>query len=198
MNETEEKYESLPESRKYEIFEQEFEPHMESLYNFAYNLVYNEQDAQDLVQEAFMRAYRSIEKYHEGTNAKAWLFTILKNAFINNYRKASKRPNKVELEEVTGHNNEEDTPYSSQVDMREEIFQKMMGDEVSIAINSLDDNSRAVILLRDVEGFTYEEIASIMDIPTGTVRSRLHRSRNRLKELLQSYAESKGYEDHRK
>jgi len=180
------------------IFEQEFLPQIDALYTFAYHLTYNEEDANDLVQETYLKAYRFIENYKEGTNAKAWLFKILKNAFINQYRKKSKQPTKVDYEEIVNYHDEEDTSYSSYMDLREEMFQVMMGDEVTNAINSLPVDFRVVILLCDIEGFTYEEISKIIDIPIGTVRSRLHRARNMLKEKLQEYAGSLGYKDKRK
>lgn len=179
------------------IFENEFYPHVDALYNFAYNLTYNEADANDLVQETYMKAFRFIDKYIEGTNAKAWLFKILKNAFINQYRKKSKRPTQVDFEEVISFHDEEDKKYSGFVDLREEIYQNIIGDEVTNAVNALPVDFRTVILLCDIEGFTYEEIAKIIDIPIGTVRSRLHRARNMLKETLRSYAKSKGFEDKR-
>jgi RNA polymerase sigma-70 factor (ECF subfamily) len=184
---------------KDKIFEEELMPQIDALYNFSYHLTYNEEDANDLVQETYLKAYRFIGHYEVGTNAKAWLFKILKNAFINQYRKKSKQPTKVDYEEVVNfHNEEDDTGYSSYLDMREEIFQSMMGDEITVAINSLEVPFRTVILLCDVEGFKYEEISKILDVPIGTVRSRLHRARNMLKEKLRAYAESLGYKDHRK
>ncbi len=189
-NDTQERYDR--------IFEQEFLPQIDALYTFAYHLTYNEEDANDLVQETYLKAYRFIENYKEGTNAKAWLFKILKNAFINQYRKKSKQPTKVDYEEIVNYHDEEDTSYSSYMDLREEMFQVMMGDEVTNAINSLPVDFRVVILLCDIEGFTYEEISKIIDIPIGTVRSRLHRARNMLKEKLQEYAGSLGYKDKRK
>lgn len=179
------------------IFEEELLPHIDALNTFAYHLTYNETDAQDLVQETYMKAYRFIDKYIEGTNAKAWLFKILKNAYINQYRKASKRPTKVDFEEIVSYQDSEDSAMNSYLDLREEIFENMMGDEVTIAINSLPVDFRTVILLCDIEGFTYEEISKILDIPIGTVRSRLFRARNMLKEKLKDYAEKLGFEDHR-
>ena len=179
------------------IFEEEFLPQIDALYTFAYHLTYNEEDANDLVQETYLKAYRFIDKYIEGTNAKAWLFKILKNVFINQYRRKSKQPTKVDYEEIITYQDEEDTKYSSYMDLREEMFQDMMGDEVTNAINALPVDFRVVILLCDVEGFTYEEISKIIDIPIGTVRSRLHRARNMLKEKLKEYAQSLGYKDKR-
>ena len=181
-----------------QVFEEEFLPQIDSLYNFAYHLTYNEEDANDLVQETYLKAYRFIDKYDIGTNAKAWLFKILKNAFINQYRKKSKQPNRVDYEEIISYHDGEDGSYSSYLDLREEMFQTMMGDEVTNAINALPVDFRTVILLCDIEGFTYEEIAKIIDIPIGTVRSRLHRARNMLKEQLSVYAQSLGFKDKRK
>ncbi len=179
-------------------FEQEFLPHLEALNTFAFHLTYNEEDAADLVQETYLKAFRFIEKYEEGTNAKAWLFKILKNAYINQYRKKNKRPTQVDYEEVVGfQDGDESSSMSSYFDLREEIFDEMMGDEVSSAVNSLPIDFRTVILLCDIEGFTYEEIAKIIDIPIGTVRSRLFRARNMLKDKLKNYAMSMGYKDHR-
>jgi RNA polymerase sigma factor (sigma-70 family) len=187
---------TMEKSIKDKIFEEELMPQIDALYNFAYHLTYNEADANDLVQEAYMKAYRFISSYEVGTNAKAWLFKILKNAFINQYRKKTKRPTQVDYQEVINfHAEENDTNYSSYLDLREEIFQGMMGDEITIAINSLDIPFRTVILLCDVEGFKYEEISKILDVPIGTVRSRLHRARHMLKEKLKAYAATLGYKD---
>ena len=182
---------------KDKVFEEEFLPQIDALYNFAYHLTYSEEDANDLVQEAYMKAYRFINNYEVVTNAKAWLFRILKNAFINDYRKKNKQPTKVDYEEIVNFHNEEDTNFSSYDDLRTEMFDKMMGDEVTTAINSLPVDFRTVILLCDIEGFTYEEISKIINVPIGTVRSRLHRSRNMLKEKLREYAAEYGYSDKR-
>ncbi len=180
------------------LFERELLPHIDALTTFAYHLTYNEEDAKDLVQETFMKAYRAIRSYVEGTNAKAWLFKILKNAYINQYRKKSRRPAKVDFEEFIGYQDKEESSNVSEYqDLRTEIFENLLGDEVTVAINSLPIDFRTVILLCDVEGFTYEEIAKIIDIPIGTVRSRLHRARNMLKEKLKKYAETQGFEDKR-
>jgi RNA polymerase sigma-70 factor (ECF subfamily) len=144
-----------------------------------------------------MKAYRFIDKYDEGTNAKAWLFKILKNAYINEYRKRVKQPTKVDYEEIVAYHDTDDDHMTGYSDLREEIFLHMMGDEVTSAINSLPIDFRTVILLCDTEGFTYEEIASIIDVPIGTVRSRLFRARNLLKEKLTNYAQKLGFTDFR-
>ncbi len=178
-------------------FERDLLPHINALNTFAYHLSYNEEDARDLVQETYLKAYKAIDSYDEGTNAKAWLFKILKNNYINQYRRKSKRPRNVDFEAFVGLHDSEDSPLKSKVDLREEIYEELMGDEVTIAINGLPLDFRTVILLCDIEGFTYEEIAKILDVPIGTVRSRLHRARNLLKEKLSTYAQKLGYKDMR-
>jgi RNA polymerase sigma-70 factor (ECF subfamily) len=177
------------------IFEEELLPHVAALQTFAYHLTYNQEDADDLVQETYLKAYRFIEKYEKGTNAKAWLFKILKNAFINEYRKKSKQPTKVDFEDIVAYHDTDDHRVTGYSDLREEIFLHMMGDEVTSAINSLPIDFRTVILLCDIEGFTYQEISAIIDVPIGTVRSRLFRARNLLKEKLTDYATTHGYTD---
>jgi len=185
------------EARKHTIFEEEFYPLSNALFNFAYHLTLSEADADDLVQEAYFKAFRFIDSYEVGTNPKAWLFKILKNAFINKYRKETRQPNKVNIDDINSRQDDENSPYSTYTDLRTEMFDKMMGDEVTIAIDSLQVDARTVILLSDIEGFTYEEISKIVNIPIGTVRSRLFRARNTLKKRLMEYASSLGYEDKR-
>jgi RNA polymerase sigma factor (sigma-70 family) len=181
------------EAEKNEIFNGEFMPHINSMYNFAYRLTLERDDAKDLVQDTYLKAYRFIESFQKGTNAKAWLFRILKNSFINDYRKKSKEPNKVDYQEVETYYNSEDVDRQITPDLRVESLKDMIGDEISNALNSLDVDFRTVIILCDLEGFKYEEMAKILDIPIGTVRSRLHRARNLLKEKLKEYAKSMGY-----
>jgi len=181
------------EEKKGKIFEKEFLPHIDSMYNFAYRITFDEDDAKDLVQETYLKAFRFIDSFQEGTNAKAWLFRILKNSFINDFRKKSKEPAKVDYQEVETFYNSDEVDETITSDLRVEAVQEMIGDEVSNALNSLAIDFRTVIILCDLEGFTYEEMAKILDIPIGTVRSRLHRARNLLKEKLRSYAVSMGY-----
>ncbi|MFN0276035.1 MAG: sigma-70 family RNA polymerase sigma factor [Chitinophagales bacterium] len=184
-------------AHKDRIFEKEFLPHADALYNFAYHLVYDEEDANDLVQETFLKAYRFIDSYQQGTNAKAWLFKILKNAFINDYRKKVKQPTKVDYDKLFDYKETEEESYVEYVDLRQEVFQGLIGDEVTRAINELPVDFKTVILLCDVEDFSYEEIAKIVDIPIGTVRSRLHRARNILKDKLRNYAFEQGFKEKR-
>ena len=179
------------------IFEDELLPHIDALKTFAFHLSLNDADANDLVQEAYLKAYRFIDKYEGGTNAKAWLFKILKNAYINEYRKKSKRPTKVDFEEIISYQEGESSRLPGYTDLRNDLFNDLLGDEVTHAINALPLDYRTVILLCDVEGFTYEEIAKIIEVPIGTVRSRLFRARNLLKKKLKTYAEKRGYTDFR-
>ncbi|WP_109831686.1 sigma-70 family RNA polymerase sigma factor [Reichenbachiella versicolor] len=178
---------------KHRLFNEEFMPNLDAMYNFAYRLTYDADDANDLVQDAFMKSFRFINSFQRGTNAKAWLFRILKNSFINDYRKKSKQPSKVDYQDVEGFYNSEKTESEATVDLRVDTVKNMIGDEITIALNSLDVDFRTVIILCDLEGFTYEEMSKILDIPIGTVRSRLHRARNVLKIKLEVYAKSMGY-----
>ena len=181
--------------QKYRIFNKEFMPHIDSMYNFAFRLTTDEDDANDLVQDTYLKAFRFISSFEQGTNAKAWLFRILKNSFINDYRKKSKEPAKVDYQDVETTYNSEDAETEHTVDLRAESVSDLIGDEVATALNSLPVDFRTVIILCDIEGFTYEEMAKILDIPIGTVRSRLHRARNLLKEKLRDYASSLGYKE---
>ncbi|MCE2935595.1 MAG: sigma-70 family RNA polymerase sigma factor [Cyclobacteriaceae bacterium] len=180
-------------AEKQALFDNEFMPHMRSMYNFGYRLTLNSDDAQDLVQDTYLKAYRFIDSFQKGTNAKAWLFRIMKNSFINDYRKKRKEPNKVDYQEVEAYYNSEDVDRQITPDLRVDVLQGMLGDEISNALNALDVDFRTVIILCDLEGFKYEEMAKILDIPIGTVRSRLHRARNLLKEKLTEYARQMGY-----
>ena len=183
------------EKEKQEIFDQEFLPHIHAMYNFGYRLTLARDDAKDLVQDTYFKAFRFIESFQKGTNAKAWLFRILKNSFINDYRKKTKEPNKVDYQEVESYYNSEDVNRQITPDLRVEALKDMIGDEISNALNALDVDFRTVIILCDLEGFKYEEMAKILDIPIGTVRSRLHRARQLLKEKLSEYAKSMGYKN---
>ncbi len=178
---------------KQKIFNEEFMPHINSMYNFAYRLTLDQDDSKDLLQDTYLKAFRFIDSFQKGTNAKAWLFRILKNSFINDYRKKSKEPSKVDYQEVETYYNSEDVDRQITPDLRVEALRDMIGDEISNALNSLDVDFRTVIILCDLEGFKYDEMAKILDIPIGTVRSRLHRARNLLKEKLSTYAKQMGY-----
>ncbi len=183
------------EAEKHRVFEREFMPHIDSMYNFAFRLTNDEDDANDLVQDTYLKAFRFINSFEEGTNAKAWLFRILKNSFINDFRKKSKEPSKIDYHDVeTTYNSEEEAEVAQTVDLRAETVQDLIGDEIATALNALPVDFRTVIILCDIEGFTYEEMAKILDIPIGTVRSRLHRARMLLKDKLKHYAQRLGYD----
>jgi RNA polymerase sigma factor (sigma-70 family) len=174
------------------IFEQEFLPLMDAVYAFAYRLSSDATEAEDLLQETFMKAWRFADRYTEETNAKAWLFRICRNAFINGYRAQKSQPYKVDYEDIVVYHNEDEPGTTNYLDLHEEMGQQLMGDEVTLAINALKPEFRVVVLL-DLEDFTYEEIAAIAGIPIGTVRSRLHRSRQLLADKLREYAEAQGF-----
>ncbi|MCK5704707.1 MAG: sigma-70 family RNA polymerase sigma factor [Cyclobacteriaceae bacterium] len=179
--------------QRHRIFESEFLPHIDAMYNFAYRITYDEDSAKDLIQDTFYKAFKFIESFHTGTNSKAWLFRILKNSFINEFRKKNKEPAMVDYQDVETYYNSEDVNEVISSDLRVEVLQDMIGDEVSNALNALAVDFRIVIILCDLEGFTYEEMSKILDIPIGTVRSRLHRARNLLRERLKTYAKSMGF-----
>ena len=182
----------LSKEERDQIFDAEFLPHIDSLYNFAIFLENNDEIAKDLLQETYLRAYKFINYYEKGTNAKAWLIRILKNTFINEYRRKSKLPTKVDFEDTYQQVDDEEGSMQN-IDLRQEIYNNLVGDEITEAVNSLPVDYRLIILLCDVEGFKYDEIAKIIDVPIGTVRSRLHRARNMLKEKLKDYAAKRGY-----
>ena len=181
------------ERQKYLDFEREALPHMSALYNFALRMTGDPDDADDLVQETFLKAFRFFDKFEKGTNCKAWLFRILKNSYINDYRKQSKEPNKVDYEDIENfYENIKSSDVKSN-HLEEDVFNNLLDDNISAAISSLPEDFRTVIILSDIEGFTYEEIADFVDCPIGTVRSRLHRARKMLYARLLKYAQEKGY-----
>lgn len=176
-------------------FNAEMIPHMDALYNFAIRLSNDPNDAEDLVQDTIVKAYRFFASYERGTNAKAWLFRILKNSYINNYRKQSKQPYQVDYDEISTYYESVRSERSDTTDMEEIMYRELLDDEVTSALNRLPEDFRTVVLLCDIEGFTYEEIANMLDVPIGTIRSRLHRGRNLLRTSLSRYAERRGFSD---
>lgn len=174
-------------------FNTEMIPHMDSLYNFAIRSANDPSDAEDLVQDTIVKAYRFFSSYERGTNAKAWLFRILKNSYINNYRKQSKQPYKVDYDEISTYYESVRSERSDTTDMEQIMYRELLDDEVTRALNKLPEDFRTVVLLCDIEGFTYEEIANMLDVPIGTIRSRLHRGRNLLRTSLSQYANRRGF-----
>jgi RNA polymerase sigma-70 factor, ECF subfamily len=181
------------EFQKQADFEKEMIPHLDSLYNFAIRLTSDPIDAEDLVQDTIVKAFRFFGSYEKGTNAKAWLFRILKNSYINNYRKKSKQPQQVDYDEVSTYYENIRSEQSDTTDMEDILYRDMLDDQITRALQRLPEDFRTVVLLCDVEGFTYEEIANMLDVPIGTIRSRLHRGRNLLRVELEEYADKRGY-----
>ena len=163
--------------------------HAESLYSTALRMTRNKSDAEDLVQETYLRAYRGFEGFTEGTNLRAWLFRILTNAFINGYRAKQRRPQETELGEVEDLYLYKRLPTLS-VGAEDELLSLFPAEEVREAMENLPESFLLPVLLSDVEGFSYKEISEILEIPMGTVMSRLHRGRKALQEALYRYAAS--------
>jgi RNA polymerase sigma-70 factor (ECF subfamily) len=171
-------------------------PYMGPLYSAALRMTRNPADAEDLVQETYLRAFRAFDTFKEGTNLKAWLYRILTNTFINQYRAAKRRPEQVDLEDV------EDLYLYRRLGGLEaamagrgpeaEVIDRMPDAAVKEALESLPEQFRMAVLLADVEGFAYKEIADILDIPIGTVMSRLHRGRKLLQKRLWEFAVEHG------
>ncbi len=166
--------------------------YMSSLYGAALRMTRNPSDAEDLVQETYLKAYRAFGTFQEGTNLKSWLYKILTNTFINTYRARRRRPVETELEEVEDlylyrrlGGLEAATAGRSAEDL---VLDRFTDAEVKTAIESLPDQFRLAVLLADVEGFSYREIADIVGVPIGTVMSRLHRGRRALQKALHSFA----------
>jgi len=171
-------------------FEREALVHLDALYRVALRLTGNASDAEDLVQETMLRAYRSWDRYTPGTNAKGWLLTILRHLFINEYRRRSRHPETVDVDTIE--------PFALFQEVQEEdpqgaFFDKIVDDEVLRAIDQLPEAFREAVTLSDVEGLSYEEVAKVLDVPVGTVKSRLYRGRRQLQAKLYEYAVSMGY-----
>ena len=171
--------------------------YIDSLYRTALRMTRNPADAEDLVQEAYLRAFRSLHQFRPGTNLRAWIFRIMTNAYINDYRKRSRRPASSsldDLEEFYLYDHLIDSGVQPQSERPEDVvLNRLTADDVIEALEELSDEFREVVLLADVEGFSYREIAEIMDIPVGTVMSRLYRARRRLQKALFDFAVDAGY-----
>ncbi len=184
---------SREERKKQREFQNEAVVHLNSLYNYALHITMNPDDAEDLVQETYLKAYRFFNSFERGTNCKAWLFKILKNNYINRFRKNSKEPVKVDYDLIKDfyHSIKDTRNDTSESDS--DYFHSLLHEEVYQALMSLPEEFREVIQLCDIEGFTYEEIANMVDSPIGTVRSRLYRGRKLLRVQLEEYAEKYGF-----
>ncbi len=175
------------------VFKKEIMPHINHLYNYAFHqLKCNEQDAQDIVQETMLKAWRAIDSFKPGTNAKAWLFTIAKNTYFNYLRKSKREGNKVELRDGIEYQNSQ-----RHWNLEQNYYSNKLEDDVTQAVNGLNDKFRALIILCDIEGFKYKEAAALLEIPVGSVRSGLHSARNKLREKLEKHPKS-NWENKRK
>jgi RNA polymerase sigma-70 factor, ECF subfamily len=175
---------------KQRSFEEEALPHLDAVYRVALRLSGNETQAEDLTQETMMKAYRSWSQYREGTNARAWLLTILRNTFINEYRRTRRMGPTVDVTEV-----ESFTVFRNvqEVDPEGRFFDEIVDDDVLRAIDALPEEFRETLVLSDIEGLPYAEIAKITEVPVGTVKSRLFRARQALQAQLYDYAVEMGY-----
>jgi RNA polymerase sigma-70 factor (ECF subfamily) len=178
-------------------FERDVLPLLSSLYGAALRMTRNPADAEDLVQDTYLRAFRGFAGFEEGTNLKAWLYRILTNSYINTYRKKQREPQIVE-----GPDDADDWFLFDRLGGRsvegsaeEEVLDRIPDADVKAALESLPENFRMPVLLADVEGFSYKEIAEIMDTPIGTVMSRLHRGRKALEKALWQTAKDRGLID---
>jgi RNA polymerase sigma-70 factor, ECF subfamily len=176
-------------------FESQAMGFVDALYNTALRMTRNAQDAEDLVQETYFKAYKHFDKFESGTNLKAWLFKIMKNTFINNYRRKQLTPPQSDFADIEG-------SFESQVSEEatrqikspeEELLEDVLDEDVQRALDDLPVDYRMVVVLADIEGFSYKEIGDILDIPLGTVMSRLYRGRKLLEAELLRYAREHGY-----
>ncbi|MFZ4720515.1 MAG: sigma-70 family RNA polymerase sigma factor [Ilumatobacteraceae bacterium] len=175
-------------------FTQEAMQHAGQLYSAALRMTRNRADAEDLVQETYLRAYRGFHGFEEGTNLRAWLFRILTNTYINSYRSKQRRVQETELNDV------EDLYLFRRIanvdqaarSAEDTLFDLFTDDEVKAALENLPENFRMPVMLADVEGFSYKEIAEMLDIPIGTVMSRLHRGRKAMQKALADFATERG------
>ena len=180
-----------------ERFERDVLPLLPGLYGAALRMTRNPSDAEDLLQETTLRAYRGFASFQEGTNLKAWLYRILTNSFINTYRKRQREPQVVEGPDDVDEWFLFDRLGSRSVERsaEEDVLENIPDADVKAALESIPENFRMAVLLADVEGFSYKEIAEITDVPIGTVMSRLHRGRKALEKALYAVAKERGLVD---
>ena len=182
-----------------ETFEQEALPHLDAVYHFALRLTGSESEAEDLVQETFLRAYRAWDQYTLGTKAKSWLFTICRNAFLRGRERDTRRDELV-AEAARSESDAGDEIFEAPIftgradyDPEGDFFRGLVDDEILDAIDGLPEDFREAVVLSDLQGMTYQEVAEVLDVPLGTVKSRLFRGRKLLQERLYEYALESGF-----
>lgn len=176
-------------------FQQDALPLLDPLYAGALRMTRNPSDAEDLVQETMLRAYRSFDRFEAGTNLKAWLFRIMTNAYINTYRKRQREPQKVSQDELADfdlYQELKDHDPRWEATPENIVLDSLVDSDIIQAIDELPEQFRLAVVLSDIEGFSYAEMAEIMDVPMGTVMSRLHRGRKALQKRLWEIARDRG------
>ena len=182
-------------SARSQLFEEQAMEHIDKLYAHAMRKTGNSADANDLVQETYLKAFAAFDQFQQGTNIKAWLHRILENTYINQYRKLQNQPYYSPLEELEDWQlgDAESRTATSSRSAEAEAIDHLPASAIKDALQALPEDFRAAVYLVDVEGYSYQEVADIMDTPTGTVMSRLHRGRKLLREQLADYAREQGF-----
>ena len=183
-----------------QMFEQEALPHMAALEKFAYQLRHDPHRSRDLVQETMLKAFSHFDTFRRGSNCRAWLFQICKNSYINAYRRKQREPVAVDFSDESLHAASSGDPdqlrsaHAMCVDTTDvDAHERTLGDEVVSALRKLPQVFQTAVILSDIEGHPYEEIAEFMQVPVGTVRSRIHRGRSMLADMLEGYARESGF-----